>query len=125
MVSDLSERARKDGEDVTQVVRECDELRRRDAESHQQILNLQAELKKEKGLKLAVQEKVTALEAKAHQDTTVAERLCKEQDNSRQTATGPGESATAPCSGSAPSRAISRGRRSKSERSRVSLPGSP
>jgi hypothetical protein len=31
------------------------------------------------------QEKVTALEAKARQDATVAEWLCKERDNSRQT----------------------------------------
>jgi hypothetical protein len=52
MVSDLSKRARKDGEDTAQVMRECDELRRWDAESHQQIFNLQGKLKKEKGLKL-------------------------------------------------------------------------
>jgi hypothetical protein len=35
MVLDLSKRARKDGDDTVQVVRERDELRRRDAESHQ------------------------------------------------------------------------------------------
>jgi 2-keto-3-deoxy-L-rhamnonate aldolase RhmA len=35
MVSDLSERARKDGKDAVQVVRERDKLHRRDAESHQ------------------------------------------------------------------------------------------
>jgi hypothetical protein len=35
MVSDLSDRVRKDGEDATQVVREHDELRRWDVESHQ------------------------------------------------------------------------------------------
>jgi hypothetical protein len=33
MVSDLSERAHKDGEDAAQTMRECDELRQRDAES--------------------------------------------------------------------------------------------
>jgi hypothetical protein len=53
IVLDLSERARKDGEDAAQAVRERDELRRWDAESRQQILNLQGKLKKEKGLKLA------------------------------------------------------------------------
>jgi hypothetical protein len=70
MASDLFERACKDGEDAAQVMRERDELRRRDAESHQQILILQGELEKEKGLKLAIQEKVIALAAKAHQDAT-------------------------------------------------------
>jgi hypothetical protein len=34
---------------------------------------------------LAAQEKVVALEAKARQDATVAERLRKERDDSRQT----------------------------------------
>jgi hypothetical protein len=34
MVSDLSERVCKDGEDALQVMRECDELHRWDAESH-------------------------------------------------------------------------------------------
>jgi hypothetical protein len=33
-------------------VREHDELRQRDVEAHEQILNLQGELKREKGLKL-------------------------------------------------------------------------
>jgi hypothetical protein len=85
MVLNLSERARKDGEDVAQAVRERDELRRRDAESRQQILNLQGELEKEKGLKLAGQEKVTALEAKARQDAMVVEWFRKERDDLRQT----------------------------------------
>jgi hypothetical protein len=31
MVSDLLERARRDGEEATRVVKECDELRQRDA----------------------------------------------------------------------------------------------
>jgi hypothetical protein len=53
MVLDLSERARKDGEDVAQTMRDHDELHRWDSESRQQILNLQGELQKEKGLKLA------------------------------------------------------------------------
>jgi hypothetical protein len=35
MVSNLFERVRKDGEDAVQVMRECDELRRRDAKSRQ------------------------------------------------------------------------------------------
>jgi hypothetical protein len=82
MVLDLFERARKDGEDAAQVMRERDELCRWDAESHQRILILQGELEKEKGLKLAIQEKVVVLEAKAHQDAMVVERLRKERDDS-------------------------------------------
>jgi hypothetical protein len=35
MVSDLSKRAHKDGVDAAQVMRECDELHWRDAESRQ------------------------------------------------------------------------------------------
>jgi hypothetical protein len=81
MVSDMFERAHKDGEDAAQVMRERDELRRWDAESHQWILILQGEFEKEKGLKLVIQEKVITLEVKAHQDAMVAERLCKEGDD--------------------------------------------
>jgi hypothetical protein len=82
MASNLFERTRKDDEEDTQAIREHDELRWWDAESHQQILNLQGELEKEKGQKLVAQKKVTALEAKARQDTTMAERLRKERDDS-------------------------------------------
>jgi hypothetical protein len=71
----LSERARKDGEEAAQVKNERDELRLRDAEACQWILDLQRELEKEK---------VTALEAKAHQDAMVAERLRMERDDSCQ-----------------------------------------
>jgi hypothetical protein len=70
-----------------QVVRERDELHQRDAEADQQILNLQGELEKDKGLKLATQEKVTKMEAKARQDAMVAERLHKERDDSCPTET--------------------------------------
>jgi hypothetical protein len=68
MVSDLSKRARMHGEEAVQAMREHDELHWWDAESRQQILNLQGELKKEKVLKLAAQEKVSTHEEKAHQD---------------------------------------------------------
>jgi ABC-type transporter Mla MlaB component len=64
-------------------MRERDELRQRDAEAHQHILNLQGDLEREKGLKLATQEKVAALKMRAHQDATVAERLHQERDDSR------------------------------------------
>jgi chromosome segregation ATPase len=87
LVSNLSERARKDGEEAAQVKKERDELCQRDTEARQQILNLQGKLEKEKGLKLAAEEKVTTLEAKARQDATVAERLRKERDDLRQTET--------------------------------------
>jgi hypothetical protein len=52
MVLDLSERARKDGEETAQVKKVRDELCQQDAEACQQILNLQDELEKEKRLKL-------------------------------------------------------------------------
>jgi hypothetical protein len=48
----LSERVYKDDEEATHVMRERDELRQRDAQAHQQILNLQGELEREKWLKL-------------------------------------------------------------------------
>jgi hypothetical protein len=53
MVSNLSERACKDGEEAAQVKNERDELCQRDVEACQWILDLQRELEKEKGLTLA------------------------------------------------------------------------
>jgi hypothetical protein len=53
MVSNLSERACKDGEEAAQVKNEHDELCQRDVEACQWILDLQRELEKEKGLTLA------------------------------------------------------------------------
>jgi hypothetical protein len=52
MVSDLSERARKDGEEATQVKNKRDKLHQQDAKACQWILDLQRELEKEKGLTL-------------------------------------------------------------------------
>jgi hypothetical protein len=49
VVSDLSRRVRKDGEEAAQAKKKCNELRQRDAEAYQQILNLHGELKKRKG----------------------------------------------------------------------------
>jgi hypothetical protein len=65
MVSDLSKKPRRDGEEAAQVQKDRDELRQRDAKARQQIPNLQSELEKEKGLTLVAQEKVSALEVKA------------------------------------------------------------
>jgi hypothetical protein len=52
MVSDVSERARKDGEEATQVKNKRDKLHQQDAKACQWILDLQRELEKEKGLTL-------------------------------------------------------------------------
>jgi hypothetical protein len=46
MVSDLSERARKDGEEAAQVKNERDELRQRDAEAHHRSLTSKGSLRR-------------------------------------------------------------------------------
>ena len=58
----LSVRLWRDGEEATKVRKERDELLQKDAETHQQILDLLAEVKKERELKLGAKEKLTALE---------------------------------------------------------------
>ena len=74
----LPTRVRQDEEEVARVRREQDELLQRDAETHQWILDLLANAEKEQELKLAVEEKLAALERRASQDAEAVARLCKE-----------------------------------------------
>ena len=74
-LSDLSERLRRGNEETVRVKEELDDLRRHDAESHRQVLDLRGELEKEKGLTLAAKEAASALDVKAIQDAAATERL--------------------------------------------------
>ena len=78
-LSDLSDRLRRGNEE------ELDDLRRHDAESHRQVLDLRGELEKEKGLTLAAKEAASALDVKAIQDAAATEWLRQERDDSRRT----------------------------------------
>ena len=69
----LSGRSRRDDEEANKVGKEQDELLQKDAETRQRILDLLAEVKKERELKLGAEEKLMALEKRASLDaTTVA-----------------------------------------------------
>ena len=59
---ELSERARWDEEEAARVRKEWDELLQQDAETHQRIIDLLAEAKKEQDLRLGAEERSTALE---------------------------------------------------------------
>ena len=58
----LSARVQRDEKEATRVRREWDQLLQRDVETHQRILDLLAEAKKERDLKLVAEEKFIALE---------------------------------------------------------------
>ena len=75
----LSVRVWQDGEEATRVRREWDQLLLRDAETRQRILNLLAKAK-ERELKLAAEEKFTALAWRASHDAKAVAQLCKERD---------------------------------------------
>ena len=72
----LSVRSRSDDEEATKVRKEWDELLQKDAETHQRILDLLAEVEKEKELKLGAEEKLVALEKRVSLDATEVARLC-------------------------------------------------
>jgi len=76
----LSVRSRKDDQEATRVRKERDELRQKDAETHQRILDLLGEVEKERDLKLGAVEKLATLEKRASLDAAVVARLRKEQD---------------------------------------------
>ena len=66
-------RSWRDEEEVAKVRKEQDELLQKDAETRQRILDLLAEVEKERELKLGAEEKLVALEKRASLDaTTVA-----------------------------------------------------
>ena len=75
---ELTERARWDQEEATRVQKERDELLQWDTETHQRIIDLMAEAKREWDLRLVAEERSTALEQRAKLDTEMVTRLCKE-----------------------------------------------
>ena len=82
----LSARSWKDDKEVFRVRKEQEKLLQKDTETRQWILDLLAEVEKERELKLGAEEKLTALEKRASLDATVVARLCKERDELLQTA---------------------------------------
>ena len=82
----LSTRSQRDNEEAAKVKKERDELLQKDAETHRWILDLLAEVEKERELKLEAEEKLAALERRASLDATAIAWLCKECDELLQTA---------------------------------------
>ena len=85
MFEALSATSRRDDKEAAKVRKEQDELLQKDAETHQWILNLLAEVEKEQELKLGAKEKLVALEKKANLDAATVTRLRKERDELLQT----------------------------------------
>ena len=82
---DLSTRSQSDDEEATKVRKEQDELLQKDAETHQRILDLLAEVEKERELKLDAEGKLATLEKRASLDEAAVARLRKEWDELLQT----------------------------------------
>ena len=76
----LSAMSRKDNEEAARVRKEQDELLQKDTETRQWILDLLAEVEKERDLRLGAEEKLTALEKRASLDAAVVARLRKDRD---------------------------------------------
>ena len=68
MLQDLAMRAWLDAEEAGRVQKQRDELLQRDAEARQQIIDLLAEAKKERDLRLVAEERSMALEQRAKLD---------------------------------------------------------
>ncbi|XP_066373089.1 uncharacterized protein [Miscanthus floridulus] len=83
---DLSMRARQDEEEGARVRKERGELLQRDTEARQWVLDLLAEVEKERELKLGAEERSMTLQQRASLDTEAIARLCKERDELHQTA---------------------------------------
>ncbi|XP_066323426.1 uncharacterized protein [Miscanthus floridulus] len=81
----LSARSQRDEEEAAKVRKERDKLLQKDTKTRQWILNLLAEVKKERELKLGAEEKLVALEKRASMDAVVIARLRKEWDDLLQT----------------------------------------
>ena len=98
----LSARSWKDDEEATKIKKEWDMLFQKDIETHQRILDLLAEVEKERELKLGAKEKDT----ETHQ--RILNLLCKEQDELLQTTerlrSERGVAHLAPCVAGQPSR---------------------
>ena len=81
----LSVRSHKDNEEATKVRKEDDELLQKNAKTRQRVLNLLAEVEKERELKLGAEEKLMTLEKWTSLEATAFARLCKEWDKLHQT----------------------------------------
>ena len=78
-------RAQQDTEEVTSVQKQRDKLLQWDAETHQQIIDLMAEAKRERGLRLVAEERSMALEQRAKLDAETVTQLHGECDEQCQT----------------------------------------
>ena len=78
-------RSWRDDEEANKVGKEQDELLQKDAETRQRILDLLAEVEKERELKLGAKQKLTVLEKRASLDATAVAWLRKEWDELLQT----------------------------------------
>ena len=75
----------RDDEEAAKVRKERDKLLEKDAETRQRILDLLAEVEKERELKLGAEEKIVALEKRASIDAAAVTQLRKEWDELLQT----------------------------------------
>jgi len=82
---ELSERARWDKDEAARVWKERDELLQRDAETRQRILDLLAEVEKERELKLGAKERFADLQQRVNQDAKAVTWLCRERNELCQT----------------------------------------
>ena len=80
----LSARSWRDDKEASKV-KEQDKLLQKDAETRQRILDLLAEVEKERELKLGTEEKLMTLVKRPSLDAMVVARLRKEQDELLQT----------------------------------------
>ena len=78
MFEDLSARVKQDEEEAARVQKERDELLQKDADAHQQAVELLAELETERDLKLKAEDRSTALQRRADQDAEEIARLHRE-----------------------------------------------
>ena len=81
----LSARSWRDEKEAAKVKKERDKLLQKDVETRQWILDLLAEVEKERELKLGAEEKLMALEKRVSLDAVAVARLHKEQDELLQT----------------------------------------
>ena len=78
-------RSRRDDEEASKIRKERDELLQKDTKTCRRILDLLAEVEKERELKLGAKEKLTALKKKVSLDVVAVVWLCKERDELLQT----------------------------------------
>jgi len=85
MFEDLSARVKLDEEVAARVRKEWDKLLQKDAKACQRVIDLLAEVERERDLKLEAEERSVALLQKANLDAEVVARLRRERDELHQT----------------------------------------